>query len=75
MPDTTVVNEQSPENPALTLIAKPVAVTHWSCHTMEQQEGISRMVVHGHSQEHKLKPHQVKELKGERPLVPPNPIW
>jgi transposase len=32
---------------ALTLTGKPVAATQWSCRTMAQQVGISRMAVHG----------------------------
>lgn len=48
---------------ALTLTGKPVAATHWSCRTMAQQVGISRMAVHGIWREHKLKPHQVKGFK------------
>ena len=48
---------------ALTLTGKPVAATHWSCRTMAQQVGISRMAVHGIWREHKLKPHQVRGSK------------
>ena len=48
---------------ALTLTGKPVATTQWSCRTMAQQAGISRMAVHGIWREHKLKPHQVRGFK------------
>jgi transposase len=48
---------------SLTLTGKPVAATHWSCRTMAEQVGISRMAVHGIWREHKLKPHQVKGFK------------
>jgi len=48
---------------ALTLTGKPVAATQWSCRTMAQQAGISRMAVHGIWREHKLKPHQVRGFK------------
>ena len=37
---------------ALTLTGKPVAATQWSCCTMAQQVGISRMAVHGIWREH-----------------------
>jgi transposase len=47
----------------LTLSGKPVAATHWSCRTMAQQVGISRMAVHGIWRKHRLKPHLVKGFK------------
>lgn len=47
----------------LTLSGKPVAATHWSCRTLAQQVGISRMAVHRIWREHRLKPHQVKGFK------------
>ena len=47
----------------LTLTGKPVAATHWSCRTMAQQVGVSRMSVNRIWREHKLKPHQVKGFK------------
>jgi hypothetical protein len=40
---------------ALTLSGKPVAATHWSCRTMAQQVGISRMAVHGIWRKYQLK--------------------
>ena len=40
----------------LTLSGKPVAATHWSCRTLAQQVGISRMAVHRIWQEHRLNP-------------------
>lgn len=48
---------------ALTLTGKPAAATHWSCRTMAEHVGISRMAVHGIWREHKLRPHQVKGFK------------
>jgi len=47
----------------LTLTGKPAAATHWSCRTLAQQVGISRMAVHRIWREHRLKPHQVKGFK------------
>ena len=47
----------------LTLTGKPVAATHWSCRTLAQQVGISRMAVHRIWREHRLKPHRVKGFK------------
>jgi transposase len=47
----------------LTLSGKPVAATHWSCRTLAEQVGISRMAVHRIWREHRLKPHQVKGFK------------
>ena len=47
----------------LTLSGKPVAATHWSCRTLAQQVGISRMAVHRIWREHRLKPHRVKGFK------------
>lgn len=47
----------------LTLTGKPAAATHWSCRTMAEQVGISRMSVNRIWKEHKLKPHQVKGFK------------
>jgi transposase len=47
----------------LTLSGKPVAATHWSCRTLAQQVGISRMAVHRIWRAHRLKPHRVKGFK------------
>jgi transposase len=47
----------------LTLSGKPVAATHWSCRTLAQQVGISRMAVHRIWREHRLKPHLIKGFK------------
>jgi len=47
----------------LTLTGKPVAATHWSCRTLAQRVGISRMAVHRIWREHRLKPHRVKGFK------------
>ena len=58
-----LATEKVQEVLALTLTGKPVAATQWSCRTMAQQVGISRMAVHGIWRDHKLKPHQMKGLK------------
>lgn len=47
----------------LTMTGKPVHATHWSCRTMAEQVGISRMAVHRIWREHQLKPHRVKGFK------------
>lgn len=47
----------------LTLTGKPAHATHWSCRTLAEQVGISRMAVHRIWQAHRLKPHQVKGFK------------
>ena len=47
----------------LTLSGNPVVATHWSCRTLAQQVGISRMAVHRIWREHRLKPHRVKGFK------------
>jgi len=47
----------------LTMTGKPIHATHWSCRTLAQQVGISRMAVHRIWREHKLKPHRVKGFK------------
>ena len=58
-----LATEKVQEVLSLTLTGKPVAATHWSCRTMAEQAGISRMAVHGIWREHKLKPHRVKGFK------------
>ncbi len=47
----------------LTMTGKPAHATHWSCRTLAQQVGISRMAVHRIWREHQLKPHRVKGFK------------
>ena len=47
----------------LTMTGKPIHATHWSCRTLAQQVGISRMAVHRIWREHQLKPHRVKGFK------------
>ena len=46
-----------------TLTGKPAHATQWSCRTMAEQVGISRMSVNRIWREHQLKPHQVKGFK------------
>lgn len=48
---------------ALTLTGKPAAATHWSCRTLAEQTGVSRMSVNRIWREHRLKPHRVKGFK------------
>ena len=59
----SVPTEKVQEVLTLTLSGKPVAATHWSCRTLAQQVGISRMAVHRIWREHRLKPHRVKGFK------------
>jgi len=47
----------------LTMTGMPAHATHWSCRTLAQQVGISRMAVHRIWREHQLKPHRVKGFK------------
>jgi transposase len=47
----------------LTMTGKLAHATHWSCRTLAQQVGISRMVVHRIWREHALKPNRVKGFK------------
>lgn len=47
----------------LTMTGKPVHMTHWSCRTLAEQVGISRMAVHRIWREYQLKPHRVKGFK------------
>ena len=47
----------------LTMTGKPAHATHWSCRTMAEQIGISRMAVHRIWREHQLKPHRLKGFK------------
>jgi hypothetical protein len=47
----------------LTMTGKPAHATHWSCWTLAEQVGISRMAVHRIWREYQLKPHRVKGFK------------
>lgn len=55
--------EKEQEVLTLTMTGKPAHATHWSCRTMAEQVGISRMSVHRIWQKHQLKPHRVKGFK------------
>lgn len=59
----TLPVEKVQEILTLTLTGNPVAATHWSCRTMAEQVGVSRMSVNRIWQHHKLKPHQAKGFK------------
>ena len=49
-----------------TLQTKPEGMTHWSCRTMAESQGISKSTVNYIWQAHNLKPHRVKKFKLSR---------
>ena len=49
-----------------TLQTKPEGMTHWSCRTMAQSQGISKSTVNNIWLAHNLKPHRVKTFKLSR---------
>ncbi len=49
-----------------TLQTKPVGMTHWSCRTMAQSQGVSKSTVHNIWRAHKLQPHRSKTFKLSR---------
>lgn len=49
-----------------TLRSKPDGMTHWSCRTMAQSQGVSKSTVHNIWQAHQLKPHRVETFKLSR---------
>jgi transposase len=49
-----------------TLQTKPEGMTHWSCRTMAQSQGISKSTVSTIWQAHNLKPHRVETFKLSR---------
>lgn len=49
-----------------TLQTKPEGMTHWSCRTMAQSQGISKSTVNNIWQAHNLKPHRVERFKLSR---------
>ena len=51
---------------AATLKAKPKGMTHWSCRTMAQAQGVSKNTVNRLWQLHNLKPHRTKTFKLSR---------
>jgi transposase len=51
---------------AATLKAKPKGMTHWSCRTMAQAQGVSKNTVNRLWQLHNLKPHRTETFKLSR---------
>jgi transposase len=49
-----------------TLQTKPAGMTHWSCRTMAQSQGVSRSTVSNIWRAHKLQPHRTKTFKLSR---------
>jgi homeodomain-containing protein len=49
-----------------TLQTKPEGMTHWSCRSMAQSQGVSKSTINNIWQAHQLKPHRVKTFKLSR---------
>jgi transposase len=49
-----------------TLQTKPAGMTHWSCRTMAQSQGVSKSSVNNIWRAHKLQPHRTKTFKLSR---------
>jgi transposase len=49
-----------------TLQTKPAGMTHWSCRTMAESQGISRSTVNNIWRAHKIQPHRTKAFKLSR---------
>ena len=49
-----------------TLQTKPEGMTHWSCRTMAQSQGVSKSMISNVWQAHNLKPHRVETFKLSR---------
>src|SRR6267143_2021928 len=49
-----------------TLQTKPAGMTHWSCRTMAQSQGVSKSTVNNIWLAHKLQPHRTKTFKLSR---------
>ena len=49
-----------------TLQTKPAGITHWSCRTMAESQGISKSSINNIWQAHNLKPHRVGRFKLSR---------
>jgi hypothetical protein len=49
-----------------TLQTKPAGMTHWSCRTMAQNQGVSKSTVGNIWRAHKLQPHRTKTFKLSR---------
>jgi transposase len=53
-----------------TLQTKPAGMTHWSCRTMAQSQGIGKSTVSNIWRAHKLQPHRTKPCPKSRKQVP-----
>src|SRR5947207_146622 len=49
-----------------TLQTKPAGMTHWSCRTLAQSQGVSKSTVNNIWRAHKLQPHRTKTFKLSR---------
>jgi len=49
-----------------TLQTKPAGMTHWSCRTMAESQGVSKATVNNIWRAHKLQPHRAKTFKLSR---------
>jgi transposase len=49
-----------------TLQTKPQGMTHWSCRTMAESQGVSKSTINNIWQAHNLKPHRVETFKLSR---------
>jgi len=49
-----------------TVQTKPEGMTHWSCRTMAQSQGVSKSTINNIWQAHQLKPHRTKTFKLSR---------
>ncbi len=49
-----------------TLQTKPAGMTHWSCRTLAEQQGVSKSTVHNIWRAHNLQPHRTETFKLSR---------
>jgi hypothetical protein len=49
-----------------TLQTKPAGMTHWSCRTLAEQQGVSKSTVNNIWRAHNLQPHRTKTFKLSR---------
>jgi transposase len=49
-----------------TLQTKPAGMTHWSCRTLAEQQGVSKSTINNIWQSHNLQPHRTKTFKLSR---------
>ncbi len=49
-----------------TLQSKPAGMTHWSCRTLAENQGVSKSTIHNIWHAHKLQPHRSKTFKLSR---------